>query len=53
MTAKGASWARKCQNYYPGEPVNIHIQIINKYYPEEKLVNYHQKRVRLNTLILW
>ena len=26
------------KKYYPGEPVNIHIQIINKYYIGEKLL---------------
>ena len=36
------------KKYYPGEPVNIHIQIINKYYKGEQLGNYHQKRVRVN-----
>ena len=36
------------KNDISGEPVNIHLKIINKYYPEEQLVDYHQKRVRVN-----
>ena len=34
--------------YYPGEPGNTHIKIINKYDAQEKLGKYHQNRVKVN-----
>ena len=29
------------KKYHPGEPVNIHIQIINKYYSVEQYGDHH------------
>ena len=33
--------------YYPGEPVNIHMQSLINIIQGKKLGNYHQKRVRV------